>query len=487
MLYALDKDGAELDTLYDAVKAIAGRVIPAFKVEDEAVGLKLSEFINYNNIGDCFVISSDGDLANEVCDRTRSARPVLDLSGEETFVLSEVRLASAKHGIKPVILNSELLNESHVTALRATAQTVFLVASGGEASVRNAIFKGASGIVTKDPVRVIAVMESITEKTISFPPLLVAHRGDMQYCPENVLRAFISAAQSGASVIELDVILTSDGHLAINHDSTTTHWSQKIDVKSATREQLKALTSTSSLAQSTDTFTFLDEVFAYFSQHYTDKIIHVEMKDNRHAAVDKVIELAKQYGMMDRILVICGNHDVVRYASRTHGVAVQMTRSYIYDKNDLPSSLAYACEQVTSLNSSFYTVWGDCIDELNRELRHRGIKYCAWTTSTEQATDADYTKGYPEFTSNTPHRCDGYAHYLRVTLGSDGSYTVTRVNYDGTVQDVTGSVTMTVVEGDVEAQGRLLSGEGVVCFSYRTSVGGFSYDIYSLCITVGAE
>lgn len=76
---------------------------------------------------------------------------------------------------------------------------------------------------------------------------------------------------------------------------------------------------------------------------------------------------------------------------------------------------------------------------------------------------------------------------LLVSCGGDIPQPMPDLPDDDTVQDVTGSVTMIVVEGDVEARGRLLSGEGVVCFSYRTSVGGFSYDIYSLCITVGAE
>ncbi len=50
-------------------------------------------------------------------------------------------------------------------------------------------------------------------------PLLVAHRGDMENCPENTLRSLESALRAGAPYVEFDVQSTADGHLVILHDS----------------------------------------------------------------------------------------------------------------------------------------------------------------------------------------------------------------------------------------------------------------------------
>jgi glycerophosphoryl diester phosphodiesterase len=50
--------------------------------------------------------------------------------------------------------------------------------------------------------------------------LIIAHRGDSAHRPENTMAAFVSALELGADILELDVQLTKDGHLAVMHDET---------------------------------------------------------------------------------------------------------------------------------------------------------------------------------------------------------------------------------------------------------------------------
>ncbi|MDN3671483.1 glycerophosphodiester phosphodiesterase family protein [Flavobacterium branchiarum] len=50
--------------------------------------------------------------------------------------------------------------------------------------------------------------------------LKIAHRGARGYEPENTLQAFQKAIQMKADGIELDVQLSSDGHLIVIHDET---------------------------------------------------------------------------------------------------------------------------------------------------------------------------------------------------------------------------------------------------------------------------
>jgi len=51
-------------------------------------------------------------------------------------------------------------------------------------------------------------------------PLVIAHRGDSAHRPENTLASFASALELGATVVELDVQLTADGHVVVLHDPT---------------------------------------------------------------------------------------------------------------------------------------------------------------------------------------------------------------------------------------------------------------------------
>lgn len=51
-------------------------------------------------------------------------------------------------------------------------------------------------------------------------PLNIAHAGGDQQAPHSTLFAFGEAAAGGADVLELDVLLTADGHLVVQHDLT---------------------------------------------------------------------------------------------------------------------------------------------------------------------------------------------------------------------------------------------------------------------------
>ena len=53
-------------------------------------------------------------------------------------------------------------------------------------------------------------------------PLLVAHRGDSTFFPENTLEAFASADAKTADILETDVYLSGDGEVMAIHDSTVT-------------------------------------------------------------------------------------------------------------------------------------------------------------------------------------------------------------------------------------------------------------------------
>jgi len=70
--------------------------------------------------------------------------------------------------------------------------------------------------------------------------LKIAHRGAKGYAPENTLDAFRKAIEMQADGIELDVHLSSDGHLVVIHDDTLERTTNgKGFVKDYTLGQLK--------------------------------------------------------------------------------------------------------------------------------------------------------------------------------------------------------------------------------------------------------
>lgn len=70
----------------------------------------------------------------------------------------------------------------------------------------------------------------------------IAHRGASAYEPENTLRAFERAIQMGATMLELDIHLSKDGHPIVIHDaevSRTTN--RKGHISDMTLKQIKEL------------------------------------------------------------------------------------------------------------------------------------------------------------------------------------------------------------------------------------------------------
>ena len=50
--------------------------------------------------------------------------------------------------------------------------------------------------------------------------MVIAHRGASGYLPEHTYSGAVMAFASGADFLELDVVMTKDGHLVVMHDLT---------------------------------------------------------------------------------------------------------------------------------------------------------------------------------------------------------------------------------------------------------------------------
>ena len=488
-LYGADISGRELGLLDRLVKKLEKKIIPAFII-DKSTATLTRDFINNNRIGDCFVICSDEKLLREVCESTTSARPVLDCRAIQRIDPDDVYVRASFCGSKVILANMRSLDADNILALRARSIAIFAEPDGDTVtSIHNTVFANVAGVVTYNYESVIEYYESFDDsaKALSAPPLIVAHRGDVENHPHNVMSSFISAAKSGANITELDVWLTADGHLVINHDEKTTGFNTQLICTESTREELKALKSTSPLAAEGDEIAFYDEVLEYFSKNYTDMVFLVEVKDKRNVVVDKIMELTRQYKMEGRIIIICMTHSIVRYAADTYGQGIQMNRSYMLDVNKVASSVAPACLECADLKTSFFTRWQESNQQFSDLLRHRGIKYSPWTTNSAADTDKHYLAGYPEFTTNYPHVSDKYVRRIELTVDADGTLHATRVNYDGTTEDVTDDIELAFLDGDLKFKDGKISGQGSLAVKLKITLPLYteqSYYIYSNAVDV---
>ena len=153
--------------------------------------------------------------------------------------------------------------------------------------------------------------------------LLGAHRGDRKHYPENTMPAFVAAAEMGCDAIETDVRMTRDGHLVLIHDRDvvrTTNAQGFVD--EMTLEELRALDAGFWKGEE---FTGMkiptvEEFLEFVSK--TDLIVNWELKEypkdlgleRAYETVDRLVELIKRYGMVERSMMNSFSEKLLEYA-----------------------------------------------------------------------------------------------------------------------------------------------------------------------------
>lgn len=141
--------------------------------------------------------------------------------------------------------------------------------------------------------------------------LIFGHRGASGYAPENTLESFDLAARMGAHGVELDVHICRSGELVVTHDETIERVSDGEGwVKDMTLTELKKLHFNRTHPEYPEArIPTLREVFQLLKP--TGLKINTELKNSLIDYPDlerRVIELADQEGMLDRIIFSSFNH-----------------------------------------------------------------------------------------------------------------------------------------------------------------------------------
>ncbi|HOM67922.1 MAG: putative glycerophosphoryl diester phosphodiesterase 1 [Chloroflexi bacterium ADurb.Bin120] len=130
-------------------------------------------------------------------------------------------------------------------------------------------------------------------------PKIIAHRGASGHAPENTMAAFRLAMEQHADGIELDVMLSKDGHVVVIHDATvnrTTNGTGR--VSALTLAELQTLD-----AGNGEHIPTLEEVLETFGDQW---VINVELK-NHIAPFDRlpvvVAEMVKRMGLTDSVVL----------------------------------------------------------------------------------------------------------------------------------------------------------------------------------------
>jgi glycerophosphoryl diester phosphodiesterase len=202
--------------------------------------------------------------------------------------------------------------------------------------------------------------------------LVIAHRGNNKEAFENSFTAYEKSVESGAHRIELDVMLTRDGHAVINHDDHLMHATGKnLFCSKLHRAEFRGLRQIHG-----DAVPFLDEVVERFLGRIE---LNIEIKGNNPAAAAAVQKIIGNHPLRDKIIVSCFFPEPLIYM-RDHCPDVQ--RACLTGDDDLPwpffSHLAIVNFMQMTSSHIVHPRMGQISENFMDQCRSRGWKVFTW-------------------------------------------------------------------------------------------------------------
>ncbi|CAM4045544.1 glycerophosphodiester phosphodiesterase [Cohnella lubricantis] len=209
--------------------------------------------------------------------------------------------------------------------------------------------------------------------------LNIAHRGASAYCPENTMAAFKRALELGATGIETDVQMTSDGQLVLIHDEQLkrTTGSPKL-VKDVTLDELKQLDAGSWFSPqfAGERIPTLRELLELVKPH-DGVMVNIELKNTivlYPGMEEAVMEEIRYQGMSDRIVLSSFNHYSLAHCKQ---LAPEVRTGILYMEG-LYEPWEYAARiGADALHAYHYAV----LPEWAAQAAERGIVYHPWTVN----------------------------------------------------------------------------------------------------------
>lgn len=200
-------------------------------------------------------------------------------------------------------------------------------------------------------------------------PVNLAHRGASALAPENTLEAFRMAVDAGAGGLELDVHLTSDGHVVVIHDGTVERTTNGTgSVAEMTLAELRGFDAGHNF--STDggrtrpygSLGLRVPTLAEVLQEFPGVAVNIDMKTGREGIEAAVLGVLREAGAEGSALVVSSDHGALKRFRRISGGRISTGASR------WETGVFYALSRL-HLEGLIRPAY----DALQVPLRHRGI------------------------------------------------------------------------------------------------------------------
>ncbi|MBO5215212.1 MAG: hypothetical protein J6B79_03400 [Clostridia bacterium] len=395
----VDKDGEVLGAFLNIYnEVLKGKIIPVVYLENQKQRDELELFLEKDlYIYDMAVMSHDATLVNYVRSRRTMVRGIIDYSKntDDSLTLYDIVKTTNENKSLVAVLPDRLVTAENIRYIHARFKTVWTYGGNTADSIRKAIHTGTYGIITDKVSEVFDVYSTYETKALTRTPFNVAHRGLPATHNENSCSGLLAAINAGASHVELDAYITTDGQIVFMHDSTldrTTNGTGNIESFS-----LAYLDGVKLDVHGIEKIPTFDDVAAILKQH-PDVVMVFEIKSWKTSIVTALKEQLTKHDLWDQVVVISFADTIIAEMAR---VLPQVPTAYLNFSSNWTRQEVF--EFVGLYTTGVDVNYGEAgmIRTYNEQfLRDRGVVGWYWTFADESAVNTYTNNGCVGLTNN---------------------------------------------------------------------------------------
>ena len=505
-LDVLDGKGSKIGTVDEVLKALKCQVIPAFYVKDEATVKALCAYLKEQEIIDAFVMAENTDLVRLARDTYSSVLGIVDWSGGAdvaNMTIAELRAQTNASGARIAVIPASMASAANVEALQRLFITVWVQSAQDDTvELVSHITSGANGIITQNRAELERCFTAyFGTNTITRVVNVIGHRGQPSTGQENSIASSIEAYEAGATMIENDIYISTDGVIVVMHDATidrTTNGAGNVEsMTAATLQKFMIDGNEQAAAQPIPT---LEDYLKEFKGKDVQLII--EIKSTKAALLQPTIDLLQKYDMVGQANIITFKSEQIERLKKLYPeLSVGYLTSAISFSEDEPLATVEQILEIvqpyeTTFNPSYAS--GALGPKVMQAAAYRGVTIWPYTINKAEDFDKYFLYGTNGITTNYSYWVEDYLknvstaqdHY-DIQLGTEMELPVITTTY-GRQQTNSQKGYMTVISGNAEGisyqRGKLTAteaGEYTVIFRCASSMqSGGVYYMYSQPVTI---
>ena len=215
--------------------------------------------------------------------------------------------------------------------------------------------------------------------------LKIGHRGAKAYEPENTLRSFQRAIELGVDAVELDVRKTKDNKLVVIHNVNVNKTTNgKGSVNQLTLAEIKKF-----VTEKDEKIPTLEEALDLIKKKIR---VLIELKET--GIEKKVLELIRQRGLLENVIIISFKEDILRNV-RELSDKIAIGLIYVRHKNPIQAALKLKAEYLLPLYIFTHS-------KNIQKAHENNLKVIVWTINKEDEVTEYRKKGVDGIASDRP-------------------------------------------------------------------------------------